>query len=400
MAPLGFQFLFAEERVTAYYVDHQPQVIVVFLALGLLTALSNYLSIRRFDQYPTASVFPRVSILVPARNEADNIEACVCSLLHQEYPDFEVLVLDDDSEDETRAILARLASTYGRLRILDGQPLPAGWLGKHWACHQLARAATGELLLFTDADTRHEPSMLRDSVSALLAERADLVTAFPREEAVTWGEKLVVPVIGFGIFSFLPVSLERWLKWASLSVTIGQFMLFRRAAFESVGGYQSVRNHVVDDVMLGRRIIQHGFVWRLMDGTRHVSCRMYRGFWQAVDGFTKNVFAFFDYRVSLFLVAWVWMAAMFLLPPFVIAARAVDMPIESYPYLLALLAAGESLLLWGLAYHRFRFPLYLALLYPVSFAIFVLIALRSLVYTLLGQSSWKGRDLAQPVWRW
>ncbi len=382
------------------YLEHQPQVIIVFLALGLLTALSNFLSIHRFDQYPRASVFPRVSVLIPARNEAANIEACVRSLLDQDYPDFEVIVLDDHSEDETRLILSRLARTSNRLRVLDGHPLPENWLGKHWACHQLAQAASGELLLFTDADTRHAPAMLRDSVSALLAERADLVTAFPCEEAVTWGEKLIIPVIGFGIFSFLPVTLARWLGWSGLSVTIGQFMLFRRAAFEAIGGYEAVRNHLVDDVMLGRRILQHGFTWRLMDGTRHVSCRMYRSFWQAVDGFTKNIFAFFDYRLSLFVIAWAWMAVVFLAPAFVIAARLLDFPFLPYPPSLAWAAVFESLLLWGLAYQRFRFPLYLVFLYPLSFGLFVLIALRSLVFTLLGQSTWKGRDLTRPAWKW
>jgi chlorobactene glucosyltransferase len=383
-----------------FYLDHQPQVIVVFLFLGLLTALSNHFSIRRFDQYPPAKNLPRVSILVPARNEAENIEACVRTLLGQDYPDFEVIVLDDHSTDETRRILSRLARDFQGLRVMDGKSLPEGWLGKHWACHQLAQAATGDLLLFTDADTRHAPHMLRDSVSALLVEGADLVTAFPREEALTWGEKLIVPVISFGIFSFLPVALARRMKWAGLSVAIGQFMLFRRSAFEAIGGYESVRNHIVDDVMLGRRIILHGFVWRLMDGTRHISCRMYRGFWQAVDGFTKNIFAFFDYRLSLFLIAWAWIAAAFLAPPFVLAARSLKVPVESYPYSLALLAAGESVLLWGIAYRRFRFPLYLALLYPLSLVIFVLIAFRSLVYTLLGQSTWKERGLARPAWRW
>lgn len=381
------------------WLDHQPQVIVVFLALGLLIALSNHFFIRPFDDYPPARHFPRVSILIPARNEAANIEACVRSLLNQDYPDFEVLVLDDHSEDETRPILSRLARTSERLRVLDGLPLPEDWLGKHWACHQLTQAASGELLLFTDADTRHSPNMLRDSVSALLAERADLVTAFPREEVGTWGEKLVVPVIGFGILSFLPVALAQRMKWAGLSVTIGQFMLFRRAAFDAIGGYESVRSHLVDDVMLGRRIIQGGFVWRLMDGTRHVSCRMYRDFWQAVDGFTKNVFAFFDYHLLLFVIAWLWIAIAFLVPPFVLVSYKLNMPV-AYPLPLALWATAESILLWGLAYHRFQFPYHLVLLYPLSAFIFVLIAFRSLIYTLLGQSSWKGRDLARPAWRW
>ncbi|GAB4503957.1 MAG: hydroxychlorobactene glucosyltransferase CruC [Anaerolineales bacterium] len=382
------------------WIEHQPQIVVVFLALGLLTALANHFFVRRFDQFEPSRVLPRVSILVPARNEADNIEACLRSLLEQDYPDFEVLVLDDHSTDGTRSILLRLARTFDRLRVLAGQPLPEGWLGKHWACHQLAQAASGELLLFTDADTRHVSRMLRDSVSALLAEDADLVTAFPREDVFTWGEKLIIPVIGFGIFSFLPIFLAQRLRRAALSVTIGQFMLFRRSAFEAVGGYASVRDHIVDDVMLGRRIIQHGLVWRLMDGTQHVSCRMYRGFWDAVDGFTKNIFAFFDYRLSLFVIVWLWMATVFLLPPLVVLSYRFHVPPASYPYTLAALATIESLLLWGIAYLRFRFPPVLVFLYPVSFLLFLLIAFRSLVYTLLGQSSWKGRALAPPVWRW
>ena len=181
--------------------------IVFFLFFGLMTVLVNYFTVRRFDQYPTAKESPRVSVLVSARNEAHNIEACVTSLLAQDYPDFEVVVLDDGSTHQTLQILARLARTGTRLQVLNGATLPEGWLGKHWACHQLDQAATGELILFTDADTRHAPDMLRDSVSALFAEHADLVTAFPREEVVTWGERLLVPVIGWGIFTFMPIRL-------------------------------------------------------------------------------------------------------------------------------------------------------------------------------------------------
>jgi len=148
---------------------------------------------------------------------------------------------------------------------MEGGPLPGGWLGKHWACHQLDRTAIGELILFVDADTRHTPDMLLDSVSALLAERADLVTAFPREEVVTWGERLLVPVIGFGIFTFIPIRLVQRLRLAALSVNIGQFMLFHRATYETVGGYEAVRAEIVDDMVLGRRIISSGLEWRLLD---------------------------------------------------------------------------------------------------------------------------------------
>ncbi len=262
--------------------------IVLFLTFGLVTVLVNYFTVRRFDEYPTAEKFPRVSILVPARNEAANIEACVVSLLAQDYPDFEVIILDDQSTDETPNILSLLKQANDHLTILSGTPRPEGWLGKHWACHQLAQTATGEVILFTDADTRHTPDMLRDSVSALVAESADLVTAFPREEVITWGERLLVPVIGWGIFTFIPIRLVQKMRLTALSITIGQFMLFRRNAYDAIGGYEAVRNELVDDVSLGRNIISSGLEWRFLDGTHHVTCRMYRNFWDAVGGFQQE----------------------------------------------------------------------------------------------------------------
>ena len=381
-------------------VEHYPQIVLLFLGLGLLTSLSNWFLVRRFDQYPRARVFPRVSVLVPARNEQHNIGACLLSLLDQDYADYEVLALDDHSSDETRPILAGLARTFERLRVLDGKPLPEGWLGKHWACQQLSEAATGELLLFVDADTRHAPNTLTDSVSALQAENADLVTAFPREEVVTWGERLVVPVIGFGIFSFLPVALVRKLRLASFSVTIGQFMLFRRAPFEAIGGYASVRDHLVDDVELGRRLIRAGYAWRLMDGTAHVTCRMYNNFRETVQGFSKNIFAFFEYHVLLFMVTLLGIGLAFLHPAAVLVTNALGEPLRGFPPRLAVVAVGESLLLWGLAYRRFRLPMHLILLYPLSLLLFILIGFRSMLLTVSGQATWKDRELASPAWRW
>ncbi|MBM3145983.1 MAG: glycosyltransferase [Chloroflexi bacterium] len=380
--------------------EQYAYIVVLFLLLCIITAVSNHRAIRRFDEYPPADRYPKVSILVPARNEAGNISACLTSLLAQDYPDFEALVVDDHSTDGTRAIVARLAAKDKRLRLLHGESLPVGWLGKHWACHQLAAAASGELLLFTDADTQHAPDMLRHSVAALSAEGADLATALPREEVLTWGEKLIVPVIAWGILSFLPYRLANLLALPGLSVTIGQFMLFRREAFEAIGGYAAVRDQMVDDVALGRNILAAGYRWRLLDGTAHVSCRMYTGFWESVDGFSKNVFAFFDYHITLYLIAWAWIAIAFLTPPLALYYAAIGAPLTHFPVNLAALAVLESLFLWHVAYRRFRLPGALIFLYPLSITLFILIALRSFVLTLTGRVSWKGRNLERPAMRW
>jgi chlorobactene glucosyltransferase len=316
----------------------------------------------------------------------------------QNYPDFEVLVLDDDSSDRTPFILEEISPHASQLKVLMGQPLPDGWLGKHWANHQLFQEATGELLLFTDADTRHAPNSLQDSVSALLVEHADLLTAFPRQEMLTWGERLMVPILSFSIFCFFPIRVAEKLRLPALSVTMGQFMLFRRMAFEAIGGYAAVRGSLVDDVMLGRNIIAHGYRWKLMDGTRHVSCRMYRNFAEAVAGFTKNLFAFFDYHIALYGIGWYWIAVSFLLPPVALFSKTVGERMN-FPTPLAVIAVLEALLIFGLAYHRSRVPIYLAAFYPINLFMFAWLAIRSLTSNLLGHSAWKGRNLPKPMIR-
>jgi chlorobactene glucosyltransferase len=383
-----------------FYWQIHPYTVVAFLAFCLLTALGNSLFIRRLKGKLSSPIeLPFVSILVPARNEELNIATCVRSLLAQDYPSFELIVLDDQSTDATPAILDEIQKKDPRLTVLSGGSLPAGWLGKHWACSQLAGAAVGELLLFTDADTWHEAQALRESVAVLLEERADLLTAFPHEQVITWGEKLTVPILGFTPFAFVPVFLTRWWPQTRLSLTIGQFMLFRRTAYDAAGGHAAVRSHPVDDVMLGRRVIERGLKWILVDGTEHIHCRMYRSFGSAVAGFTRTLFAFFDYHILLYLLAWFWIGCIFLEPLFVLLLAGLGIQLGYFPVSLAWTAVLEAILLFFLIYWRFRFPVALAGLYPVSISLFVWLALRSLLFAWLGSRSWKDRRMPRPTFR-
>jgi chlorobactene glucosyltransferase len=382
-----------------FWIQHQISLLG-FLTVVLLIALSNLWAVRRLGGYPRPSHYPRASVLVPARNEEANIGPCVRSLLAQDYPDFEVLVLDDGSTDATEAVVTALAAGDRRLRVLKGATLADGWLGKHWACHQLAQAADGALLLFTDADTRHHPHTLRDAVAALIAEEADLLTALPWEEVVSWSERLVVPIFQWSCLSFMPIGLAHRLPTPALSAAIGQFMLFRRRAYEAIGGYAAVRQDTVDDMALGRRIKRHGFRWRLLDGTRHIRCRMYRGFAEVWEGFSKNLFAVFDCRILPFLFVWLWTGMVFWEPLVVLVLEIAGVPLPRFSPTLAAVAVAESLLLWGIAYWRFDFPRYLVFFYPVSVLLCVAIAVRSMVLTLTGRATWKGRRLTRKRIRW
>ncbi|HEM61123.1 MAG TPA: glycosyltransferase, partial [Chloroflexi bacterium] len=264
---------------------HQASLLV-FVTVLLLIALSNLRALRKVGDWPLPPVLPPVSILLPVRNEAHNVEPCLRSLLAQDYPDCEILALDDGSTDGTGEILAALSSQDRRLRVIEGEPLPPGWLGKHWACSQLAQAAASELLLFTDADTRHHRHALRDAVAALVAEEADLLSALPREIIVSWAERLVVPIIPWSILSFVPLGLAHRLQVPALTAAVGQFMLCRRAAYMDVGGHGAFRDHAVDDLALVRLMAARGFAWRLADGGERVSCRMYQDARQVLEGFS------------------------------------------------------------------------------------------------------------------
>jgi chlorobactene glucosyltransferase len=385
--------------LTSSYTQHQTSLIAFVVAL-LLIALSNLRSLRRLGDWPLCSRFPRVSILIPARNEEHNIGPCVRSLLAQEYPDFEVLALNDDSSDGTTQVLAALAAEDPRLRVPEGKPLPPDWLGKHWSCHQLAQAADGELLLFTDADTRHHPHTLRDAVAALFAERADLLSAVPRLEVHSWAERLTVPIVPWSIFCFLPLTLAHRLRTPTLSATVGYCMLFRRQAYEEIGGHRAVRQHAVDDLALGRRIKAHGFRCHLADGQRRIRCRMYRAPRQVYEGFTKNLFAAFEYRLLVFVFIWLWVGTVFLEPLLVALLGLTIVPLPELSLRLAATAIAVSLLLWGITHWRFGFPLYLTLFYPLTIILVVIIAMSSMALTLAGRTTWKGRTLFRQRIRW
>lgn len=248
----------------------QQQIgVTCFLVVISTLAVSNLFMFRRLDRYRESTHKPFVSVLLPMRNEETNAEACIRSLLSQEYEAFELLVLDDESVDGTWTVVSRLAAEGPRMIVIKGLPLPNGWLGKHWACHQLAMAAKGEILLFADADTRHSPDSLAAGVNALIAEGADMVTAFPREEMLTAGEKAGIPILAFSFLAFMPLILAYRRRPRSFAVAIGQYMLFRRESYFAVGGHEAVKDEVLDDFALAKTSRRRGCAgFSLTDGDR------------------------------------------------------------------------------------------------------------------------------------
>jgi chlorobactene glucosyltransferase len=339
-----------------------------------------------------------VSVIVPARNESAVIETVVKSVLASTYEPLELVVLDDRSTDETAAIVDRLAAEDARLRLVRGEPLPKGWYGKPWACLQGYRAARGELLLFTDADTRHEPELLARAVGALRTERADLVTVAPRQRCETFWERLVMPQIWLLLgVRYHPSRVNRARRERDV-IANGQFILLPRASYEAVGTHEIVRHEVAEDLALAQafhragRKIYFAFAERLME------TRMYQSLPHLVEGWSKNVYlggrrSFPEEPVLRALVPVMLLAAFlfWLVPPVVLAVTGGSGPWG----VAAVVATGLSALFWMLISYGMKIPAWYGLLYPVGALVALYIGARS-TWRGARRVEWRGRVYSSP----
>ncbi|MCB8969021.1 MAG: glycosyltransferase [Ardenticatenaceae bacterium] len=365
------------------------EIIALFVSAALfimgITAVSNFLLFPRLKPtQPTATPF--VSLLIPARNEAAVIARTVTALLAQNYPHFELLLLDDGSEDETAVFAQQAAQQNPRFRIIQGKPLPAGWLGKNWACHQLSQAAQGDLLIFTDADVQWQPDALSALVSyqftAHRSPSTDLLTIWPTQLTHTWAERLTVPNIALAILAYLPILPVHFTNWSAFAAANGQCMAFRREAYDAIGGHAAVRDNIVEDVALARRIKQAGRRLRMADGNRLITCRMYDS-WAAVrNGFAKNILAGHGNNVPFLLASTLFHWLVFLFPWIWLAVTG-----SVWAWVLVLVSVGVRL---GTAVFTHQRPLD-AILMPISVLLITRIAAQSIWWHYHGGPQWKGR---------
>jgi chlorobactene glucosyltransferase len=333
----------------------------------------------------------RISVCIPMRNEAPGIARTVRAWCAQTHSNFELLLLDDESTDGTHAAALAAAAGDARVRVLAGLRLPAGWLGKNWACQQLADAAQGSILVFTDADVTWEPPALAALASTLQSLNADLLTVWPTQQTDTWAERLLVPLMALAVLAYLPLPAVHHLPWPVFAAANGQCLAFRRSAYLRSGGHAAMRANIVEDMGFAHAIKRGGLQLRMADGNGLLRTRMYTG-WSAVrDGFAKNIRAGHGGTAALLLSTLLhW--ALFVLPALWLLLGWLA-PLPGYP-LLALLLSGLGIGVRALTAAFSRQRVWDALLMPLSALLMTVVALRALQWHWRGGAKWKGRTYA------
>lgn len=327
------------------------------------------------------SSYKRLSVLIPARNEARNLETLLPSLLESPLHNLEILVLNDRSSDGTAAVVQRFADSDARVRLLEGLDLPAGWLGKTWACHQLSQAATGDALIFTDADTRWDKGA--PGAIARQLEGCDALCAWPRQAIADPISRLIQPLQQWSLIAFLPLLFVPARAFTVAVAANGQCLVFTRPCYDAIGGHEAVKRDVLEDMALSRAVKRAGLKFALLNGANAITTRMYSSADEAFNGYAKNVYPAFGGTVPAFAVA---------------AAFNIALGVAPLAWLLtawtpeALICVLLSFVARAISDWRCGYDLRFTALHPLGLLVWLWIGAVSMQRFKAGKVSWKGRS--------
>jgi chlorobactene glucosyltransferase len=365
--------------------------ITLGLSALLINLLLNLRALHRLgsDKGSLPKDLPLISVLIPARNEEEDIVPCLESLRQQDYPNYEILVLDDNSTDRTAERVAEVAAADPRIRLLRGQPLPQGWAGKPYACHQLAAEAKGSWLLFTDADTIHAPTMLGSAMAYVHEHRLSLLSGLPLQKTVSFSQRVAVPAMYFLILCGMPLWWVQGARRPKPGLVIGQFIFVAAADYHEVGGHEAVRSKILEDIWLGFTMTRRGKRLGVVDLSGVVSGE----FGDLWEGFGKFAYSIASLGTWLFVLIALGVMGLFV-TPFILMASHLSPWLPKFGDWFAIIVAQVVLILVMrvLVDRRFSYRR----LYSISHPAGVLFLLASAVWSWKrrftgGGVSWKDR---------
>lgn len=349
---------------------------------------------ERIEVRQPRSDLPMLSIIVPARNEERQVAQCVESLLAQNYPNFEVIAVNDRSDDHTGAILTEIAKRNPRLIVIHGDALPEGWIGKPWALAQGARIARGDWLIFTDADTTHEPLAAASAIAYALDHGGHVVSLLPTQRFGSPAERAILPAILWMIaFSVGSLDAINDRKRHDAAIFNGQYIAFQRAAYDAIGGHAAVRSAIAEDYELARILKRDGrFITRLAGASDLVQTRMYRSFAEIWHGFSKNLYAGARHEPLKVFLGTAWLGALSPLPEMLLLRALVRRRRRGAARMLAVIGATAAAAEFGM--RRSRFPRGSGAFFPLGAATMLAIFADSALRHRTGRVVWRGRTYA------
>ena len=245
-----------------------------------------------------------ISIGIPARNEEKNIGKLLRDLQKQHYQNFEIIVFNDLSIDKTAEIVNQFAKDDKRITVINSESLPQGWLGKNYACYSISKQAKGKYLLFLDADVRVKDDNIKQSLALAERHKLGLLSIFPKQKMLSFGERLTVPNMNFILLSLLPLVLVHKSKYSSLAAANGQFMLCNATDYFETNPHEKFKSNKVEDIAIAQYYKERNIAIMCLLGDSSIECRMYNGFTEAVNGFSKNVISFFGNSALVAILFW------------------------------------------------------------------------------------------------
>lgn len=365
--------------------NHTDIILLVLLSFVGMEFLVSFINLVSRLQLPKSSKQhdKKISILIPARNEEQNIGNLLNDIINLCYSNFEVIVLNDNSEDNTAEVVQKYISQDSRIKLINSNKLPKDWLGKNYACNELSNNATGDYFLFIDADVRISGDILERAAAYLERFNLSLLSIFPLQKMETIGEKIVVPIMNMVLLSLLPLILVRKSKFRSLSAANGQFMMFRSDLYNKLKPHQIFRKSKTEDIDITKFYKRMRYKTSCMLGDEGISCRMYNGLNDSIEGFSKNIIAFFSNSILFAMTYWI---------------------INTYSALIAFISGKTELALY-IVIIQILTMIFISIkskqsilsnifLMPIRLFIFLFIIIKSIYYAITKGYKWKGRLLS------
>lgn len=359
-------------------------IIILILSIILFTLLFNSIFGPFLSKKIKLSSTPKVSILIPARNEEQNITHCLEHIINQDYQNIEIIILNDESNDRTAELVQKMQNQYSSIKMINGQTLPDDWTGKNWACYQLAREASGDILIFTDADTMHTPLAVSQTLGWMQKLNLGLLSSFPQQKTVSLAEKLIVPIIDFFVYGMLPLWSTYYFKSSAFAAANGQWIAFKKDIYQKIGGHESVKNEIVEDVELNRIVKKSGIRTLTAAGTKSVFCRMYHSPIEVWQGFSKNFYGLTGHSIIIFIIIEFILLTCCVLPFLLV--------VMNYTSIALLTIISLNLIIRAILSIRYKHPFFISVfLHPVSILFASIIGLNSFYQYHWGHIQWKNR---------